>query len=995
MDRWKELVKQLKEQPNVQFTTVHTTLESSPLISTPDIKIWWDTLTVLTVLYWVALVPVELVTTSLFPPPPARMVVEGVLTLFSVADLLVYLNGGPTPRIMMELPRQKLRMRYLRSMFVVDLLSTVPFDVIGIATDNRTVYLALRGLRILQLAKMKRVFNLVSFMSPRYASFMFRVVPIFRLGFWAFLLVHYLSVGWILVNPSDFDDGDTKYNRALYFIAYTLSSVGYGDVVVSHGFPRWYATGVMWTGLLLQGVTIGEVTAVMLKSSFRENTGDKMRATLAMLKHFNIPPYLQRNILSFQMHNLEHNISNDYSSIIDGLPRSMQEHIKLYVRIKYISMVPMFQQATFEARANLAKNLQHVFCNPGDFIVHQGEIGSEMFFLGHGLAEVLNSEGKQVTVLKKGNFFGEIALLLRCPRTATVKALSYCDMFRLDRKDFIAIVEDNEAFKQQVLATITVRYPEQADSIRSQFAERVRRSSVAQRAVKKMWTALEKRKTAIRDNALEMASAWTGDDDEGDKPLKRGTSMVSFGNKITTANSADSFSDSSEGFDDSGFLAETNSEDSGSSSPRRTAKDALLSGFSAGSSPWDVSHINEPVPQSDSDEFRMMVSGVSRVRSRSQRSDVSGTSLKDSVVIPNAAWAESKKNQALLVARIQQLETCIGSLIKHLQLEETVKREAQKKRKSVVVLDNGEQVRVQPDTNNNDSVIQHAASSSSTADFSDRTNSLLNSSLSGTHSDPPTPARQRALHIQTSLADSLPSLPQDNLIQTPTPQATDEDFVDEMLDGLTQSPSFMDGATRKLGAQQRRPSTNGGVANGSPARSANGDGPDPHTPKSGNGGKKPTVLVSPPSMHFVAPSSPGRTHRPDPEDFAVASYSPQTSDTQESETVPLIGTMSAAPSLTTQDESSSSQTEHPLPTAPPPVAPTEDEGPPPTSPTFSQRAEASGNNVINVHTTVYINSTNGFNAGSSVPTTPVISPTAVISDFIPPHQGDATMTTNT
>jgi CRP-like cAMP-binding protein len=63
-----------------------------------------------------------------------------------------------------------------------------------------------------------------------------------------------------------------------------------------------------------------------------------------------------------------------------------------------------------------------------------------MYVIRSGELEVLVSEGdgppRRVAALGPGEYFGEIALLESVPRTATVRALTDCELLVLDKDDF-------------------------------------------------------------------------------------------------------------------------------------------------------------------------------------------------------------------------------------------------------------------------------------------------------------------------------------------------------------------------------------------------------------------------------------------------------------------------------------------------------------------------------------------------------------------------------
>ena len=89
-------------------------------------------------------------------------------------------------------------------------------------------------------------------------------------------------------------------------------------------------------------------------------------------------------------------------------------------KIQLIKNVPLFSRCSrkeLEQIAALADEIDF----PGDKeIIREGERGREFFILLDGGADVVRS-GHRIAHLAKGDFVGEIAVIARIPRTATVK----------------------------------------------------------------------------------------------------------------------------------------------------------------------------------------------------------------------------------------------------------------------------------------------------------------------------------------------------------------------------------------------------------------------------------------------------------------------------------------------------------------------------------------------------------------------------------------------
>ena len=90
---------------------------------------------------------------------------------------------------------------------------------------------------------------------------------------------------------------------------------------------------------------------------------------------------------------------------------------------------------------------------PLDYIITQGEMGQEIYFLIEGKANVVltkNLEIEYEAVLEQGDFFGEESLLNVCLRKRSVIAASYCSFYILRKQHFDSVLEDFPSEKESV-----------------------------------------------------------------------------------------------------------------------------------------------------------------------------------------------------------------------------------------------------------------------------------------------------------------------------------------------------------------------------------------------------------------------------------------------------------------------------------------------------------------------------------------------------------------
>jgi ATP-binding cassette subfamily B protein len=132
-----------------------------------------------------------------------------------------------------------------------------------------------------------------------------------------------------------------------------------------------------------------------------------------------------------------------------------------------LKRVPLFADLPPEALAALADRLSVERYAPGDAIIHQGDVGDKLYLIDRGQVEVTvqhgpNAAEQQLNTLHEGDYFGEIALLLDIPRTATVRALGPVQVLALTKVDFRTLVERTPSIAERLQPTIQGRLSEQA-----------------------------------------------------------------------------------------------------------------------------------------------------------------------------------------------------------------------------------------------------------------------------------------------------------------------------------------------------------------------------------------------------------------------------------------------------------------------------------------------------------------------------------------------------
>jgi len=89
-----------------------------------------------------------------------------------------------------------------------------------------------------------------------------------------------------------------------------------------------------------------------------------------------------------------------------------------------------------EVLARLAKRMEREEVPPGTAIVREGEPGDRFYVLFAGMLSVTQRDLGSRGVLRPGDHFGEVALAMGMPRTATVSAITPAVVASCDRATF-------------------------------------------------------------------------------------------------------------------------------------------------------------------------------------------------------------------------------------------------------------------------------------------------------------------------------------------------------------------------------------------------------------------------------------------------------------------------------------------------------------------------------------------------------------------------------
>lgn len=125
-------------------------------------------------------------------------------------------------------------------------------------------------------------------------------------------------------------------------------------------------------------------------------------------------------------------------------------------KVQALKRIPLFEDLSRKELTELARMTEDVEVPEGKVLCKEGEVGNEFFVIIEGEAEVTR-RGKHVATDRGGEFFGEISLLERSKRVATVTAKTPLRFFVLTGQDFRHLLDENPRVERKVLHALAKR----------------------------------------------------------------------------------------------------------------------------------------------------------------------------------------------------------------------------------------------------------------------------------------------------------------------------------------------------------------------------------------------------------------------------------------------------------------------------------------------------------------------------------------------------------
>ncbi|XP_006867092.1 PREDICTED: potassium voltage-gated channel subfamily H member 7 [Chrysochloris asiatica] len=345
----------------------------------------------------------------------------------------------------------KIAIHYFKGWFLIDMVAAIPFDLLifGSGSDETTTLIGL--LKTARLLRLVRVARKLDRYSEYGAAVLMLLMCIFALiAHWLACIWYaignverpYLTnkIGWLdslglqigkCYNDSDSSSGPSikdKYVTALYFTFSSLTSVGFGNVSPNTNSEKIFSICVMLIGSLMYASIFGNVSAIIQRLySGTARYHMQMLRVKEFIRFHQIPNPLRQRLEEYFQHAWTYT---------NGIDMNMKSNLMNRLRK---DPKPSLDLSSF-ARTRVGKKGRETCRKEGSFSL---------------LKETL-----LVTILGKNDIFGEMVHLYAKPgkSNADVRALTYCDLHKIQREDLLEVLDMYPEFSDHFLTNLELTF---------------------------------------------------------------------------------------------------------------------------------------------------------------------------------------------------------------------------------------------------------------------------------------------------------------------------------------------------------------------------------------------------------------------------------------------------------------------------------------------------------------------------------------------------------
>ena len=391
--------------------------------------------------------------------------IDLVLDFIYFVDFLINLNSAYfDPNGNLVVNRKKILIEYFKGWMIIDILSFIPFSLIGresgAETTNANRYVRFFRLpRLYKLFRMSRLLKLLNSKNTHevivkmqdYFSIKHSATRLFSSIMSIIISVHIISCLWFYTSKIDefspntwvirynFQDKDitTSYITCLYWAFTTLTTVGYGDISAYTPLEKILSIIWMLSCLYYLAFTIGSLSSFLSNSYTKEkNLTDKLAAIDEFVQEANLPKTMTRKIKFALKYSAE---ASGFpwilkQSIFNELPKKLKHEVALAMHHGAARRLIFFKDKDSAVISSIVPFLSPLCVRPAEFVYRQGDYSDEVYFVVRGWVDYVYLDKFVISSIYRNDYFGDIEVIFQVNRKNSALARRNLELLVMNRK---------------------------------------------------------------------------------------------------------------------------------------------------------------------------------------------------------------------------------------------------------------------------------------------------------------------------------------------------------------------------------------------------------------------------------------------------------------------------------------------------------------------------------------------------------------------------------
>ncbi|XP_014677839.1 PREDICTED: potassium voltage-gated channel subfamily H member 1-like [Priapulus caudatus] len=406
-------------------------------------KAIWDWVILILTFYTAIMVPYNVAFSTKSMDTVGLLVIDTIVDVIFFIDIVLNFHTtfvGPGGEVVSD--PKIIRINYVKSWFVIDLLSCLPYDVFNafdqVDDDIGRLFSTLKVVRLLRLGRVAR--KLDHYMEYGAAMLILLVCVFGLVGHWLACIWYYIGVTDAAIN-----------------IEYSwLVQLGR---TINREYTFTNDTPPILSALLYASI-FGNVTTIFQQlGATTARYHEMLNSIREFMKLHEVPTQLSERVLDYVASTWAVTKGIDTERVLSYCPKDMKADVCVHLNRKVFNELPAFRLASDGCLRALAMHYTTAHSAPGDLLYHTGESIDALCFVVSGSLEVTQDD-EVTAILGKGDVFGdyfwkEATLGQSC---ANVRALTYCDVHMIKRDALLEVLDFYHSFSNSFARNLTLTY---------------------------------------------------------------------------------------------------------------------------------------------------------------------------------------------------------------------------------------------------------------------------------------------------------------------------------------------------------------------------------------------------------------------------------------------------------------------------------------------------------------------------------------------------------